>query len=255
MKFLTAAHTDIGIIKEVNQDAFCLKVARTPSTEIAFAVLCDGMGGLNDGELASAFVVNAFSEWFENILPTMLTVDGGINLVKQEWERIIAEQGRRVMDYGRSHGSSLGTTLTVLLALNGTYIYAQVGDSRLYKISDKLVQLTKDQTYVAQAVEQKRMTLDEAKVNSKRNVLLQCIGASKKIVPEIGQGRFSPNDVFMLCSDGFRHEVYSDEMYGVLAPQLLIGERVMKQSLIDLVELNKSRKENDNITALLIKAV
>ena len=69
MRFLSAAHTDVGITKKVNQDAFCLKIAKTPKMHLALAVICDGMGGLKQGELASALLVNAFSNWFENTLP------------------------------------------------------------------------------------------------------------------------------------------------------------------------------------------
>ena len=65
----------------------------------------------------------------------------------------------------------------------------------------------------------------------------------------------SENDVFMLCSDGFRHEITEEEMFGVIAPPVLTSEKVMKKSLMDLIELNKSRNEKDNITALLVKAI
>ena len=72
MRFLSAAHTDVGIKKKVNQDAFCLKTASTNTRNIVFAVMCDGMGGLKMGEIASAFLVNAFSNWFDIILPQNL---------------------------------------------------------------------------------------------------------------------------------------------------------------------------------------
>lgn len=256
MKFMSAAHTDIGISKQINQDAFGLKIAKYHNKNIAFAILCDGMGGLKNGERASAFVVNIFSRWFETEFPALLN-DGRIDLgkIKDRWNEIVVDQGKKIMAYGQSLGISLGTTLSAILIVDNEYIFVQVGDSRIYKINDSVLQITKDQTVVAREVEMGRLTPEQAKNDSRKNVLLQCIGASKVIVPEIQTGMISANDVFLLCSDGFRHVITEEEMYGVVAPKVLTSEKVMKKSLMDLIELNKSRQEKDNITALLVKVV
>lgn len=255
MRFLSVAHTDVGISKKINQDAFCLKIAKTPTSNIAFAVMCDGMGGLNNGEYASALVVNAFSNWFEKELPSIADKNLYMNSVTERWKEIVLDQGQKILEYGQSRSISLGTTLTVLLIVNDKYANIHVGDSRLYKISNAMHQLTKDQTVAAHEIEQQRMTVAEAKTDRRSNILLQCVGASKVIEPDVQIGTLAENDAFMLCSDGFRHQVSDEEMYGVLAPQLLTSEKVMKKSLVDLVELNKARNEKDNITAILIKAI
>lgn len=255
MRFLSVAHTDVGISKKINQDAFCLKIAKTPTSNIAFAVMCDGMGGLNNGEYASALVVNAFSNWFENELPSIADKNPNMNSVTERWKEIVLDQGKKILEYGQSRNISLGTTLTVLLIINDKFANIHVGDSRLYKITDAMHQLTKDQTVAAHEIEQQRMTVSEAKTDRRSSILLQCVGASKIIEPDVQIGTLSPNDAFMLCSDGFRHQVSDEEMYGIIAPQLLTSEKVMKKSLVDLVELNKTRNEKDNITAILIKAI
>lgn len=253
MRFLSVAHTDVGITKKINQDAFCLKIARTPTANIAFAVLCDGMGGLNDGEYASALVVNAFSSWFENEFPKMTTID--FSKINGLFKEIVIDQGKKILEYGKSRGISLGTTLTAILIINDKFTCVHVGDSRLYKISNAMEQITKDQTVAAHEIEQQRMTVAEAKSDRRSSILLQCVGASTVIEPEIITGSLKENEAFMLCSDGFRHQISNDEMYGVIAPHLLTSEKVMKRCLVDLVELNKSRNEKDNITAILIKAI
>ncbi len=256
MRYLSAAHTDVGTTKRVNQDAFCLKIAKTKKMSIAFAVLCDGMGGLENGELASAFLVNAFSAWFETELPP-LVAEGkpDLNRITSRWNDIVQEQGRKIMNFGRARGVSMGTTLTAFLAVDNAYAYIQVGDSRLYKLTTGIEQVTKDQTLVAYEMEQNRLTAEEARADTRRNILLQCVGASNAIAPETGTGIIRENDVFLLCSDGFRHEVQEPEMFGVLAPAVLTSEQIMKKALVDLVELNKSRNERDNITALVVKAI
>ena len=178
-----------------------------------------------------------------------------MNNVTMRWKEIVQDQGRKILEYGQSRGISLGTTVTALLIVNDKYACVHVGDSRLYKISDAMHQLTKDQTVAAHEIEQQRMTAAEAKTDRRSNILLQCVGASRVIEPELSTGTLAENDAFMLCSDGFRHHVSSEEMFGVIAPPLLTSEKVMKKSLMDLIELNKSREEKDNITAILIKAI
>ncbi len=255
MRFLSVAHTDVGISKKINQDAFCLKIARTPTTNIAFAVLCDGMGGLNNGELASALVVNAFSNWFEQELPNVVDKNIYMNDVTARWNEIVQDQGNKILEYGSQRGLSLGTTLTALLIVNNKFACIHVGDSRLYRINTAIKQLTKDQTVAAREIEQNRMTVDEAKNDRRSSVLLQCVGASKVIIPDVFTGTVEENEAFLLCSDGFRHHVTDAEMFGVVAPVVLTSEKIMKKSLVDLVELNKARNERDNITALLIKTI
>ena len=89
MRFLSSAHTDIGISKAINQDSFCLKCAKTPTSNIAMAIMCDGMGGLSKGEYASSFVVNAFSRWFEKELPLMTDKPVNLKTVAERWNQIV----------------------------------------------------------------------------------------------------------------------------------------------------------------------
>jgi len=255
MRFLASAHTDIGISKKVNQDAFGLKIAKTPRAGIAFGFLCDGMGGLKNGELASALVINAFSSWFENEFPPLMENGVDLNSIQSRWNEIAYELNQKIINYGRSKGFALGTTLTGLLIIEDKYLFIQIGDSRIYRINNTISQITRDHSVVAMEVEKNRLTKEQAKTDSRKNVLLQCVGASESIVPDFEIGIVRENDVFLICSDGFCHEVSEEEMYGILASNLMSGEKIMKKCLIDLVELNKSRNEKDNITAMLLKAI
>lgn len=255
MRFLASAHTDVGIAKKVNQDAFCLKIAKTPKARIALCILCDGMGGLKNGELASALVVNAFSSWFENEFPPSIAKGIDFSKVKARWHELANQLNQKILNYGRVNGFSLGTTLTGLLIVDDKFISIHVGDSRIYCINKTIKQLTRDHTVVALEVEKNRLTEEQVKTDSRKNVLLQCVGASEFIVPDIETGTIKENDIFFLCSDGFCHEIGTDEMYGVFASELMSSETVMKKSLIDMVDLNKTRKERDNITAIMIKAI
>ena len=255
MRFLSAAHTDVGIKKKVNQDAFCLKTASTNTRNIVFAVMCDGMGGLKMGEIASAFLVNAFSNWFDTILPQNLEKGFQSDLIGRQWKDIVVRQNQLIKNYGQKNGVSLGTTITAILICGDEYIVIHVGDSRLYKFGKEISLLTKDHSLVSLEVEKNKITAEQAKTDSRRNILLQCVGASNTVNPDVFVGKASENEVFMLCSDGFRHEVSEEEMFGVLAPDVLTSEQIIKKSLVDLVNLNKTRGENDNITSIAIKCI
>lgn len=256
MKFLAAADTDIGIKKSANQDSLTLKIADTSNGQIVLAVICDGMGGLSKGELASAVVIRAFSAWFEKRLPELLSEGKELScdLVKDEWLIIINNENEKLRQYGIDNNVRLGTTITALMAWENTYFVMNIGDTRAYKITDSLLQITNDQTFVAREVALKRMTPEEALVSPQRNILLQCVGVTPSMAPDFFYGEFESNTSFMICSDGFRHLISPQEILNEFRPSSLGDENDMRRRIRSLIELNKIRMEADNITALLVKA-
>lgn len=251
MDVLTTVYTDIGIKKETNQDSLCVKVADTSVGKVVLAVVCDGMGGLSKGEVASASVIHAFSDWFEKELPLYLAKNEW-NDIQYHWDRMIKEQNQRIAAYGRKVNIQLGTTLTALLIIDTKFmLIGHVGDSRVYRINKELEVITDDQTVVGREVKRGNMTPDQAKLDPRRNVLLQCIGASKLVEPDYIKSRAVPGDVYLLCSDGFRHMITNDEIYHAFSPHVTFDEDYLENKAKELVELNKQRNETDNITAVL----
>ncbi len=253
MNFIVSANTDIGIKKSTNQDSLSVKILETPSERIAFAVLCDGMGGLAKGEVASASVVNAFSKWISEDLPVILKNGIKADVIKSQWESLLLIMNDKIMTYGKKQGVNLGTTVAVILIYAGQYYIMNIGDSRIYEISDELIQITQDHSFVAREVMMGKMSPEEAKVHPQRNVLLQCVGASEKIVPDFFTGVIKNNAAYMLCSDGFIHELAPNEILGYLHPSVLIDEKSMEGNTEYLINLNKQRFETDNISAALIR--
>lgn len=253
MRYTIAGDTDIGIKKTTNQDSLCMKLARTGSGQCVLVVLCDGMGGLSKGELASATVVKKFAEWFELEFPT-LEQELNWQQLSGIWENMIIDLNEKLLQYGRDNEVQLGTTISAMLIAGDEYLVAHVGDSRIYKLTDTLVQLTEDQTVVAREVKRGMLTEEEAERDSRRNVLLQCVGASKVVVPQMLTGKIEPGAIYLFCSDGFRHTISAEEIWH----RLQIGEQSdairMKQNLRYLINTVKSRGEQDNITAAMIKA-
>ncbi|MFS0675163.1 PP2C family protein-serine/threonine phosphatase [Ornithinibacillus sp. 179-J 7C1 HS] len=253
MEILTTAHTDIGIQKRANQDSLCVKIADTSVGKVVLAVICDGMGGLAKGEVASATVIHAFSDWFEKELPTQLSKDNWSD-IQLRWNQIIQEQNELIGAHGRAIRSNLGTTLTAMLLIDSKFmLVGHVGDSRLYRLDSELRQLTEDQTVVARDIRQGRITPEQAETDPRRNVLLQCIGASKSVEPEFFEGRANVGEVYLLCSDGFRHKVSEEEIYSTFAPRNLHNENDMESKARHMIELVKERQETDNISVIIVK--
>lgn len=255
MSFLTAVHTDIGIKKNTNQDSALIMEAQSDFGNVLLAVICDGMGGLANGEIASAVAIREFKKWFEEQLPLIISMKDPEDRIFSTWEKIALSCNTRISDYARKQGVNMGTTLLSMLFLNGRYYIINVGDSRAYQLTDRSYRLTKDQTFVQREMDMGRMTPEEAAKSPRRNVLLQCIGASDIVEPDFFSGNYEPNQVYMLCTDGFRHIISESEIYERLNPFMSTDEKTMLDNAVYLTELNKYRHELDNITVSVIKTV
>lgn len=253
MNFIISAVTDIGTTKDTNQDSYIVKVLNTNQGKMVFAVMCDGMGGLSKGEVASASLVNAFNKWSENELVSMCDAEITDSNIRNDWVGIVTEYNEKIKNYGKRSGVSMGTTVTAILITPKRYYIINVGDTRAYEIYESVHVLTKDQTVVAREVELGNLTEDEAKNDSRRSVLLQCVGASDVVYPDMFFGDTKLNAVYMLCSDGFRHEITEDEIYSYLNAGVMNDAEGMKSNMNALIELNKERQERDNISVISIR--
>ena len=108
MEYIVAAESDIGIAKSVNQDSLCVKVAETELGNAALLLICDGMGGLAMGELASAEVVQSFSEWFENDFPKHLRSFDREDIARQVAE-LLSSLNEKLIAYGEANRLTMGT--------------------------------------------------------------------------------------------------------------------------------------------------
>ena len=253
MDFLTAAYTDVGLKRDKNEDSILIEVAKVESEKVCFVVICDGMGGLFKGELASAALVRAFSNWFEQELPECYYAGMDERQIQAGMEQVISKTANRIEKYARNQNARIGTTVTAMLLTGQKYYIIHIGDTRAYELTDQLYQLTKDQTFIQQEMDLGRMTPEEAKRDSRRNMLLQCVGASDFMEPEFLTGTVKKDATYLLCSDGFRHVLTTEEIYQYLNPRELVEENDMKNQLVYLTELNKYRKEKDNISVIAVK--
>ena len=167
--------------------------------------------------------------------------------MREDIGSIISSENEGLIRYGKEHGIYLGTTITAFLLAGKRFFVWHVGDSRLYKISSsKIERLTNDHTVIAKEVAEGRLTEKEAKNDPKRNVLLQCIGATERVNPDMFCGEVKKGDILLLCSDGFRHEISEKEMLSLLGR---CESNKLNEMIKRLISLNLRRNEQDNISA------
>lgn len=256
MNYFVSYNTDVGLRKNTNQDSIAIKILDTPKGRAVFALACDGMGGLSAGELASKEVITAYCNWFDTSFSAM-AAEGrlDINEIFDEWRSLAVAENSKLGLYGVQKSAGLGTTLSAILLYQGQYMIIHVGDSRIYEMTEAGVrQMTEDQSVVAREIAAGRLTQEEALRDPRRSILLQCIGASATVEPAFYQGITAPETSYLICSDGFCHEISLEEMLAQLGPKACVNPTIMRQNCIYLTELVKQRKEQDNISLVLLKA-
>lgn len=256
MDYYVAYHTDVGLRKHTNQDSLAVKMMDTPKGRAVLAIVCDGMGGLSDGELASKEVITAYCKWFDTEFVQMAQKGQyQVQQIQEAWRTLAIEENKKLGIYGVKQQAGLGTTLSGILIYQNQYIVVQVGDSRIYELTTQgISQVTQDQSVVAREIAEGRLTPEEAKTDSRRSILLQCIGASPSVEPVFYQGRVTPETSYLVCSDGLCHEISTQELWTQLGPQACVDAAVMRQNCIYVTDLVKQRKEQDNISVVAIKA-
>lgn len=253
MKYSFIADTDVGVSRTTNQDSVLVKHASYNKEEVLMAIICDGMGGLSKGELASATVIREFSKWFDDLLPYELE-NLDMNVVGGKWSAMLKNLNSKILEYSKKNNSSMGTTFSGILFAEDKYLIVHVGDSRVYQIGATMNQLTTDQTFVAREISRGTMTIEQAKSDKRRNLLLQCIGASTTVEPQVLIGNIEKG-AYLICSDGFRHEITENEMFESLNPVNLMNEKSMLNNTRYLIDLVKRRNEKDNISAVVVKTI
>lgn len=253
MEIVAACYTDAGIIKEINQDSLSVKVVNSLKGKIAFAIVCDGMGGLEHGELASREVVMAFNNWFE-VQCAQMAAGNSFTLenICRKWRSLIEGMNEGIAEYAEKNDMVMGTTVSALFVYQGKFMICHVGDSRIYQVAQSVRQLTADQTLVEQEVRLGILTREEARTDPRRNILLQCVGASNVVKPQFEAGRITEDTVFLLATDGFVHMVSEEELYAVFSPSKGWKKEELMAECGRMVKLVMDRGERDNVTLVAL---
>jgi len=234
-----AGRTDVGIIRSGNEDSYLM----VPDHGIF--VVADGMGGHAAGEVASEMAVRFVARELgslkglldEQVADRMRTAIRAAN--GAIFQRTLTEHDKRGM----------GTTVTALVLFATRFLVGQVGDSRAYLYRDgRLIQLTKDHSYVQEQVDAGYLTPEQARSHPYSNVITRCVGANSDVMPDIYLGTVKPTDLFLLASDGLTGMLEDPQL-----AELLAGKRVPQDQVDDLIAEANRHGGLDNITAIIVR--
>lgn len=203
------AKTDIGLTRTSNQDSYA--AGELPGS-VAWAVVCDGMGGTNGGNLASSTAVKIISERISSSYRQGMSFSS----IKNMFMSAIIAANVSVYDMSKENPelSGMGTTVVVAIVADERVYVAHAGDSRAYILtSGKLHQLTKDHSFVQEMVDSGKLTIDEAREDPRKNLITRALGVSDDLQIDFCEEDISENDVLLICTDGLTNYVEPNEIY------------------------------------------
>lgn len=236
--------TDIGAIRESNQDACECGLF---SENAAWAVVCDGMGGVNGGNVASAIALQTIRDqliagYAEGMSPGNLK-SLLLNAVSRANDAVFE------MSQERDDLRGMGTTAVVLVATGDALHVAHVGDSRAYrKTADGLEQITMDHSFVQDLVNLGQITPEEARVHPKRNIITRALGVHGLVQCDYDCLPFGPGDLALACSDGLSNYADTEQIGGFVEKHGQDGKGLVD----DLIQFALEEGGADNITVAVI---
>ncbi len=249
MNYYVSKHSDIGNSREENEDTILFSNEETAYGQVLICGVFDGMGGMDEGKYASHYAGNQMFTWFR--CSFIERIENGLTLeqVQNEWISLFENINAELVEYGNDNNKKVGTTATVILFLRNKYMAIHIGDSRLYEISDVLIQLSEDMTLAQREINKGILSEEEARYSRKRHVLLSCLGINNDIKYQFIFGDINQNVAYLLCSDGFYDKLSIED----IKLSSIKSEQDMKDILFNVTEKVKELGETDNISSVLIK--
>lgn len=253
MGFIACCGTDVGISRKNNQDAVSVKRQTLDGKECYMAIVCDGVGGLSQGEYASGCMRERLEEWFLYEYPQIYGNEEADRIILERLKKVVELQNEILFKYGQERGIRCATTVSALLLMQSRYYIVHVGDSRVYLLNQKVQQLTEDQTLVAQEVKCGMLTPEEAIGDSRRNVILQSVGADRAVQVLLYNGNVQEDSSFLVCTDGFYHFAAREELLENFWKRRYIDTSELGQAVECQIGKIKRRGERDNISVVVLQ--
>ncbi len=233
--------TDKGLKRENNQDYYEFHVL---NDNTAFAVLCDGMGGANAGNVASKLAAETISRYIKSSYQKNLSDSAIENLLRSAVVSANTEvylQSTKSSDF-----KGMGTTVVVAFVKEDSVFILHIGDSRAYKLfNGTLQQLTVDHSMVQSLVDSGQISEEEARVHPKKNIITRALGVGELVTSDFDVFDFENNSVILLCSDGLSNYMIDSD----IKDELMSLDETVAQRLINGANQGGG---GDNITAVVI---
>lgn len=233
------ALTDTGRVRTANQDYVYASVEPVGSLPNLF-VVADGMGGHQAGDYASRYIVEnlvSYLQYTENsqIVPLLREAILKVNTM-------LYHEAKEKPQF-----SGMGTTLVAAVADENTLYVANVGDSRLYLVRDRIRQVTRDHSYVEELVSLGRLERGSKDYKDKKNIITRAVGTEDKLLVDFFEVGLEPGDYILMCSDGLSNMLEDAEMEEIIGSDLELQEKAEK-----LITVANDNGGKDNIAVVLV---
>lgn len=234
------AMTDVGRLRTVNQDYVfsCLEpIGNLPN----LFIVADGMGGHQAGDFASSYSVKKFLE------SVSLSLQKNPHKI---FDDAIRHANRELVQKAQENPElkGMGTTMVALTIVGDKAYVANVGDSRLYLLEQKMTQITVDHSLVQEMIRIGELTKENARLHPDKNIITRAVGAGKEIRPDFFEFRITKESILLMCSDGLSNMV-DDEQLSAILKNGNSCEKIGKK-LVDTANRNGGK---DNIAVIVIK--
>lgn len=241
---IISCYTDVGRIRKENQDAV---FAKQIDDSAALLIVADGMGGHRGGKTASSSAIERIAERILSEYRENLTGDEAEDLLRIAVFR--ANESIYDASFKDSELSGMGTTVVAALIMGNMLYTANVGDSRLYILSNGVLkQITTDHSYVESLVSKGIISKDEAKVHPQKNIITRALGSESLVDIDIFKTGLANGDTILLCSDGLYGAVSDEDISNIL-------NKDISQASRELVTLANENGGRDNISAIAVKII
>ena len=229
--------SDIGNKRTLNEDTIGIH----EDMKYNLFIVCDGKGGHNAGEVASAMakdtVIGSMETGFDEQDPVS-SMEHAVSLANDE---IFA------LSLTDSHLNGMGTTVTAALSFQGKLYVAHVGDSSLFWIRDQRIKkVTKDHSLVQELVDSGNLDQEDAKHHPNKNIITRAVGTKNKVIVDTFVLDTTKEDIFVLCTDGLTDYISDEEILAII-----IGQEDKKKAVVELKDLAIERGGKDNITLVI----
>lgn len=249
--------SDLGLVREINEDSLVILAVdqslNSSNLPIRLYAVADGMGGHAAGETASKLALTQLSQTLlTSIQQSVANSDqppllDHANLLKQA----CLQAAKTVYDQARQRNVDMGTTLVAALIdlANGNAYIANIGDSRLYKISRAgITQITRDHSMVQLLVEKQQLTPAQARSHPQANLIYRTLGEKPVVEVDIFREVLTGGDIVLLCSDGLSGQVPDLQIHNAI-----VNSTTPQTACAELVRLARTTGGPDNITAIVIQ--
>ena len=251
-KIEIAGQTDIGTFRDHNEDTI------GSNADIGLAVLADGMGGHRGGEVASAITVSTILEELGNKLKHV-THDENAEKTEYSLESIavlnaVYEANSNVFNASNENSQyrGMGTTVVVLLFYDNRFTVAHVGDSRLYRLRDGVLeQITSDHSLMQELIDRGFYTPEQARESLNKNLVTRAVGIEETVDVDVLEDAAQVNDIYLLCSDGLT-DMIEDE---VIKKAILDNSDDLDTAATELIRKSNEAGGKDNISVMLARPV